>query len=49
MIVTVDIERRDDGCEVTLTDEAAPAEWAERNREGWSAILDGLGDVIDAV
>lgn len=45
-IVTVDITPTDDGCELTLIDESAPVEWAERNRDGWTDILEGLAGVV---
>jgi uncharacterized protein YndB with AHSA1/START domain len=46
--VAVDIEPRDGGCEVALTHEMAPewAEYAERTKEGWSMILDGLAQTM---
>ena len=47
-IVTIEIASLGEGCELTLTDQTVPTEWAERNREGWTAILDGLGGVTDA-
>ncbi len=48
-VVTIEITPLEDGCELILTDESVPADWVERNREGWSAILEGLaGAVQDA-
>jgi uncharacterized protein YndB with AHSA1/START domain len=46
--VTVRIEPWDGGCEVMLTHELAPewAEYAERPREGWSEILEGLARTL---
>jgi uncharacterized protein YndB with AHSA1/START domain len=43
-MTTVTIEIRPDGkgCELTLTHEGVPPEYAERNHEGWSKILAGL-------
>jgi uncharacterized protein YndB with AHSA1/START domain len=43
--VTLDFEPIDGGCEVTLTHEMAPqwAEYAERTKMGWTAILGAMG------
>ena len=43
--VTIDIVPSDGGCELTLTHEGVPPEYAERNVEGWSRILAGLAGV----
>jgi uncharacterized protein YndB with AHSA1/START domain len=40
--VTIDIRSIADGCEVTLTNEGVPENYAERNKEGWGRILAGL-------
>lgn len=38
------------GCELTLTHEMSPewAAYADRAKEGWSTMLDGLADAIDS-
>ncbi|HEY1416237.1 MAG TPA: SRPBCC domain-containing protein, partial [Caulobacteraceae bacterium] len=41
-MVTLDLKPDGEGCLLTLTNEGVPAEWAERNHEGWSKILAGL-------
>lgn len=46
-VITIAITPLDDGCELTLTDEAVPADWVERNREGWTSILEGLAETVD--
>jgi uncharacterized protein YndB with AHSA1/START domain len=40
--IAVDIASEGDGCVLTLTNEGVSAEFAERVREGWGRILDGL-------
>ena len=40
--VTIEIVPLDDGCELTLTHEGVPPEYAERNVEGWTRILAAL-------
>jgi len=47
--VTIDIAPSNDGCELTLTHAvaAAWADQAERMKEGWSGILDGLAATVD--
>lgn len=48
--VTIEISRRDDGCELTLTNEMAPAiaeEWGEQTREGWTQMLARLGAQLE--
>ena len=42
--VTVEIRPDGDGCELTLTAEHVPAEWASRTEEGWRTILDALAE-----
>lgn len=37
----------DRGCEPTLVEQAVPREWAERTREGWTSILQGLAKTVD--
>jgi len=47
--VTVEIRRLDKGCELTLTNEMSPEiyrEWGERNRSGWTMLLDGLAVLL---
>jgi len=47
--VTVEIVRRDTGCELTLTSEMTPeihAEWGERTREGWATLLAALDRLL---
>ena len=43
--VTIEIVPLDGGCELTLTNEGVPPEYAERNVEGWSRILAGLAAI----
>lgn len=48
--VTIEISRRDDGCELTLTNEMAPAiaeEWGDQTREGWTQMLARLGAQLE--
>lgn len=40
--VTIDIRASGDGCELTLTHDGVPPDYAARNHEGWSRILAGL-------
>jgi uncharacterized protein YndB with AHSA1/START domain len=40
--VAIDVAPERDGCVLTLTNEGVSAEFAERVREGWGRILDGL-------
>jgi uncharacterized protein YndB with AHSA1/START domain len=40
--VTVEIRPSVAGCELTLTNEGVPPDYAERNHQGWSRILAGL-------
>jgi uncharacterized protein YndB with AHSA1/START domain len=46
--VSVDIVSRDGACDVTLAHEMDPrwAEYADRTREGWAGILDGLAAAV---
>lgn len=48
-MVTLDLVADGDGCVLTLTNEGVPADWAERNHEGWSKILAGLEPAFDGV
>jgi uncharacterized protein YndB with AHSA1/START domain len=50
-MTTVTIELRPDGegCELTLTNEGVPPDYAKNNHEGWSRILDGLLPAYDGV
>jgi uncharacterized protein YndB with AHSA1/START domain len=43
--VTIEIVPLDSGCELTLTHEGVPPEYAERGVEGWSTILAGLAAI----
>jgi uncharacterized protein YndB with AHSA1/START domain len=43
--VTIEIVPLDGGCELTLTNEGVPPEYAERGVEGWSRILAGLAAI----
>lgn len=47
--VSIDIVPLESGCELTLTHEMSPdwAEWADRTRQGWTDILEGLGRVLE--
>jgi uncharacterized protein YndB with AHSA1/START domain len=50
--VTVEIRPRDDGCELTATNEMALAiaeEWGEQTREGWTQMLARLGAQLEDV
>jgi uncharacterized protein YndB with AHSA1/START domain len=40
--VTVEIAPAATGCDLTLTNDGIPAEYAERNADGWTRILAGL-------
>jgi len=47
--VTIEIVRRDTGCELTLTSEMTPeiyAEWGEQTREGWTRLLAALDRLL---
>lgn len=49
--VIVEIVPLETGCELTLTHEMSPvwAAYAERAKEGWSTMLDGLADALGEV
>ncbi len=46
--ISIDIVPLESGCELTLTHEMSPdwAEWADRTRQGWTNIVDGLAAVL---
>jgi uncharacterized protein YndB with AHSA1/START domain len=44
--VTIEIVPSGSGCDLTLTHEGVPAEYLERNVEGWNGILGGLAKAI---
>ena len=46
--VTIDIEPRDGGSALTLTQDGVLDEWAETTREGWAGILEGLAKTLRA-
>ena len=48
--IRIDIVPLESGCELTLTHEMSPdwAEWADRTRQGWTNIVEGLGRLLDA-
>ena len=48
--VTIEFAAANDGCEVTLTHEMAPAwkDFAERTQHGWTTILDALAAAFDS-
>lgn len=43
--ITLEIEPRDGGSELTLTQETSP-EWAKESSEGWTMILESLGGAL---
>ncbi len=45
-VIRIDITELDDGCELTLTSEDVPTEWAESSREGWGGILETLAGIV---
>ena len=47
--VTIDIVPAGAGCDLTLTNDDIPAEYAERNHDGWSRILAGLAPARSGV
>jgi uncharacterized protein YndB with AHSA1/START domain len=47
--VTIEIRRSAAGCELTLTNDGVPPDYAERNHDGWSRILGGLLPAYQAV
>ena len=48
-IVTIEIRPEGSGCELTLTNDGVPPDYAKRNHEGWSRILAGLLPAYDGV
>ncbi len=48
-IVTIEIRPQGDGCELTLTHDGVPPDYAKRTHEGWSRILAGLLPAYDGV
>ena len=44
--VTVAIVAQGTGCELTLTHEGVPTEWADGSKSGWAMILDGLATTV---
>jgi uncharacterized protein YndB with AHSA1/START domain len=48
-IVTIEIRPQGHGCELTLTNDGVPPDYAKRNHEGWSRILAGLLPAYDGV
>jgi uncharacterized protein YndB with AHSA1/START domain len=47
--VTVEIVRADSGCDLTLTNDQVPEDYAEANHDGWSRILNGLVPAMSGV
>ena len=47
--VTVEIRPKGEGCELTLTNDGVPPDYAKRNQEGWTRILAGLQPAYDGV
>jgi uncharacterized protein YndB with AHSA1/START domain len=45
--VTIDIRPLDAGCELTLTHDGVPEEYADRTESGWTRILDGIAPVVE--
>lgn len=44
--VTLDIKPAGQGCALTLTHEGVWQDWADRTKQGWDMILDGLAGVL---
>jgi uncharacterized protein YndB with AHSA1/START domain len=44
--VAIDIEPDGEGSRVTLTHEGVWADWADKTRQGWTTILDGLARTV---
>lgn len=46
--ISIDIVQLESGCELTLTHELSPdwAEWADRTRQGWMGIVEGLAALL---
>ncbi|HKD29655.1 MAG TPA: SRPBCC family protein [Xanthobacteraceae bacterium] len=47
--VTIEIRPKGEGCELTLTHDGVPPDYAKRTHEGWSRILAGLLPAYDGV
>jgi uncharacterized protein YndB with AHSA1/START domain len=47
--VTIEIRPQGDGCELTLTHDGVPPDYAKRTQEGWSRILSGLLPAYEGV
>jgi uncharacterized protein YndB with AHSA1/START domain len=47
--VTIEIRAHGEGCELTLTHDGVPPDYAERNRDGWSRILASVLPAYDGV
>jgi uncharacterized protein YndB with AHSA1/START domain len=47
--VTIEIRPSGAGCELTLTNDGVPPDYAARNHEGWTRILAGLLPAYDGV
>jgi uncharacterized protein YndB with AHSA1/START domain len=45
--VSVEVKPVGQGCELMLTDDGVPEEWAERTQDGWRMILDNLAKTLD--
>jgi uncharacterized protein YndB with AHSA1/START domain len=46
--VTIDIAPEGEGARLTLTHEGVWADYEERTRQGWAAILEGLGRILES-
>lgn len=44
--VTIDIRPLDVGCELTLTHEGVPEDYADRTESGWATILDAIARAL---
>ncbi len=47
--VTIEIAPSGAGCDLTLTNDDVPADYADRNADGWSRILGGLVPALSGV
>jgi uncharacterized protein YndB with AHSA1/START domain len=47
--VTIDIRPSAGGCELTLTNDGVPPDYAARNQDGWKRILGGLLPAYEGV
>jgi uncharacterized protein YndB with AHSA1/START domain len=47
--VTIEIRPEGNGCELTLTHDGVPPDYAKRTHEGWSRILAGILPAYDGV